>query len=235
MALTIIDGIFALEKGPGPTGRAHRKDLLIASRDALACDIVGAEVMGYRAEEVPSLKFYADHHGRSLDLMDIELKGEEIAKHRSYVEYDWEWTKDNTGPIGFQKRGITGLAVRKYDDTLCTGCSLMYNPMLIMLMSAFKGRPFPGIEVVSGKRQLASQGFAKTVLFGKCAYELNKDNPNVAEAIPIRGCPPDLKKFEKAMREAGIECSYADYVKYRQYLCDRYRDRREFDMSLYLG
>jgi hypothetical protein len=36
------------------------------------------------------------------------------------------------------------------------------------------------------------------------------------------------------MREAGIECSYADYVKYRQYLCDRYRDRPEFDMSLFI-
>ncbi|MDI6822827.1 MAG: DUF362 domain-containing protein [Bacillota bacterium] len=234
VALTVIDGIFTLEKGPGPTGRAHRKDLLIASRDVLACDIVGAEIMGYRAEDVPSLKYYAECHGRSLDLADIQVRGEEIEKHRSRVEYDWEWTSDNTGPIGFEKRGIKGIAVRKYDDSLCTGCSVLYNPMLIMLMSSFKGEPFPGIEVVSGKRQLASKGFTKTVLFGKCACELNKNNENIVEAIPIRGCPPDLKRFEKAMCEAGIDCSYADYVKYRHYLFNRYKDRKEFDMGLYL-
>ncbi|MBC7104428.1 MAG: DUF362 domain-containing protein, partial [Firmicutes bacterium] len=111
VALTVIDGIFTLEKGPGPTGKAHRKDLLIASRDPLACDVVGAALMGYDAADVPSLSYFAGRHGRSLDLADIEVRGEEVAKHSSYVDYDWEWTKDNTGPAGFEKRGITGLAV----------------------------------------------------------------------------------------------------------------------------
>lgn len=234
VALTIIDGIFTLEKGPGPTGKAHRKDLLIASRDPLACDVVGAAIMGYDAVEVPSLKYFAERHGRSLDLADIEVRGEEIAKHSSYVDYDWEWTKDNTGPVGFEKRGITGLAVRKYDNTLCTGCSMLYNPMLVMLMSAFKGEPFPGIEVVTGKQQLAGPGFAKTVLFGQCACKLNKNNPHIRKAIPIPGCPPDLKRFEKAMREEGIGCDYDDYVRYRHYIFERYRNREEFDLGLYL-
>lgn len=194
---------------------------------------MGADILGYAASEVPSLAFYARRRGRSTALADVEVRGEDPAGHRSRVEYDWEWTEDGTGPVGFLRRGIRGLVVRKYDDSLCTGCSAVYNPMLVMLMSAFRGEPFPGIEVVSGKRQLASAGFAKTVLFGKCACQRNRDNPDIAEAIPVPGCPPDLGRFVRAMRDAGIPCDYADYVAYRRHLYDRYRDREEFDLSLY--
>ncbi len=234
VALTVIDGIFALERGPAHTGKAYRKDLLIASRDPLACDVVGAEIMGYSAQDVPHLKYFADCRRRSLDLAEIMVSGEEIEKHRFFIPYDWEWTPDDTGPVGMVKRGITGLAIRKYDNTLCTGCSMLYNPMLIMLLSAFRGEPFPGVEVITGKKQLASPGFAKTILFGKCACELNKDNPHIQKAIPVRGCPPDLKKFEKAMQEEGINCNYTDYVKYRNYIFDRYKSREGFDLGLYL-
>jgi len=37
VALTIIDGVFTLAKGPGHTGNATRKNLLVASRDTLRC------------------------------------------------------------------------------------------------------------------------------------------------------------------------------------------------------
>jgi len=53
-------------------------------------------------------------------------------------------------------------------------------------MSALKGDPFPNVEFISGKRQEASPGLAKTVLFGKCANHRNKDNPNIKKAIFIK-------------------------------------------------
>lgn len=37
--LTIIDGIYALARGPDMSGQAHRRNLIIASRDALSCDM----------------------------------------------------------------------------------------------------------------------------------------------------------------------------------------------------
>jgi len=234
VTLTIIDGIFTLAKGPAISGKAYRKNLIIASKNALACDIVGAELMGYKAGEVEHLRYFASRHGLSTDLDDIEVKGEDLEKHRSHVEYDWEWTKENTMPVGFQKRGISGLAVRKYDNTLCTGCSMMYNPMLIMLMSAFKGQPFPNVEVLSGKRQEAAPGFEYTVLFGKCACELNKNNPNMKNAIPIKGCPPGFKELEEGLKKAGINCDYNEYVKYRHYIFNRYKKEDGFDLGLYL-
>ena len=233
VALTVIDGIFALDRGPGPTGKAYRKDLLVASRDPLACDVVGAELMGYPAGEVPHLAYFAGRHGRSTDLADVEVRGEKVEEQRFFIPYDWEWTPDDTGPAGFAKRGITGLAIRKYDSTMCTGCSRLFNPVLVMFMAAFRGEPFPGVEVVSGKKQLASKGFEKTVLFGKCVCDLNKDNPNIKKAIPIRGCPPDLKKFEQAMQEEGIPCKLDDYVQYRHYIFSRYKEKDGFDLNLF--
>lgn len=231
VALTIIDGLYTLEKGPGPTGKAFRKDLLIASRDPFACDLVGAAILGYPAQEVVHLSNYAQSHGCSMELADYELKGETLADHQEFVSYDWEWSEEDTGPVGFEKRGITGLAIRKYDSSLCTGCSVQYNPMLILLSSAFKGEPFPNVEVVSGKQQLAANGFEKSVLFGKCASHLNKNNPNIKQAIPLWGCPPDLEKFVEVLAEEGIKCDYKEYVRFRHYLLSRYKENAGFKLA----
>src|SRR5680860_167246 len=136
-------------------------------------------------------------------------------------------------PVGLDKRGITGLTLRKYDDTLCTGCSGLFNPMLIMFMAAFNDEPFPNIEVLSGKAQTASAGYDKTLLFGKCPYDLNKDNENINRAISVKGCPPDIKEFERLMREEGVDCDYEEYVKYRHYLFDRYKAEEGFELELF--
>lgn len=231
VALTIIDGLYTLEKGPGPTGKAFRKDLLIASRDPFACDLVGAAILGYPAQEVAHLTNYAKSHGRSLELADYEVKGESVEDQQEYVTYDWEWSKGDTGPAGFEKRGITGLAIRKYDSSLCTGCSVQYNPMLILLSSAFKGESFPNVEVVSGKQQLAVQGFDNTVLFGKCACHFNKNNPNIQKAIPLWGCPPDLEKFVEVLSNEGIKCDYNEYIRFRHYLFGRYKESEGFNLT----
>ncbi|AFM40112.1 hypothetical protein Desaci_1073 [Desulfosporosinus acidiphilus SJ4] len=231
VALTIIDGLYTLEKGPGPTGRSFRKNLLISSRDPFACDLVGAAILGYPLDDVEHLSIYAERHGYSRDLADYEIKGETIEDHKEYVEYDWEWSEEDTGPSGFAKRGITGLAIRKYDSSLCTGCSVQYNPMLILLASAYKGQPFPNVEVVSGKKRLASPGFEHSVLFGKCACHLNKDNQDINKAISLWGCPPDLKKFVDTLAKEGIECDYKEYIRFRHYLMDRYKKDANFKLS----
>ena len=233
VALTLIDGVFAMAKGPGPTGKAERRNVIVASRDSLAADVVGASLLGYPAEQVDHLVYFAQRNGGSTNINDVEVRGDDITRHTKFLDYTWEWTEENTGPVGFAKRGIKGLAVRKYDSTMCTGCSMLYNPLLIMLMSAYKGEAFPNIEVLSGKRQTASPGYDLTVLFGKCPSDLNKDNPNIKKAIAIKGCPPDMKQFEALMGEEGVDCDYNEYVKYRHYLFDRYKPEEGFDRGLF--
>lgn len=233
VALTLIDGVFALARGPGHIGEAIRKNLLLASKNILACDIAGAELMGFTAGEVEHLAYFAGLTGADTSLSALEIRGESLEKHRFSLEHDWDWTAEDTGPVAFQKAGITGLAVRKYDSSLCTGCSKMYNPMLILLMSAFKGAPFPRMEVITGKRQKASPGFDYTLLFGKCVCSLNKDNPDIRQAIAINSCPPDKDDFIAALREVGINCDYNQYVAFRHYLYNRYKPENGFDPGLY--
>ncbi len=234
LALTIIDGVFMLEKGPLQSGKAYRKNLLIASRDVYACDLVGSALLGYDVGEVPHLKFFAESHHRSTELKDIRVEGENIEDHRTHLPYTWEWAEDNTGPMDFKKHGIKGLAVRRYDSTLCTGCSFHFSPMVFMLLSAFKGKTNPSVEVITGKIQEAAEGFDRTVLFGNCAISLNKNNPKISKAVPVKGCPPDLVNFEKIMKDEGINCDYSEYVRYREHVFNRYKEKDEFETGLYL-
>lgn len=233
VALTLIDGIFVLPRGPAANGYAYRKDLIIASRDTYACDLVGAEIMDYKIKDVPHLSIYAERHGRSMDLGDVEVRGEDVEKHRKHVEYDFDWLPDNSGPVGFAKRGVKGLMVRKWDSSLCTGCSMLYNPMLVMLMAAYTGEPFPGVDVVTGKRMQALPGFEKTVLFGKCPTAANKDNPNIKQAIKIKGCPPDLNELARAMAEIGVRIDLAQVDSFRSYTYKKTVAQEGYDMSLF--
>lgn len=55
-----VDDIYALQRGPSYTGEAMRKNLIIASTDPPACDIVGAEIMDYQADDIPHLRNAAE-------------------------------------------------------------------------------------------------------------------------------------------------------------------------------
>ncbi len=57
------------------------------------------------------------------------------------------------------------------------------------------------------------------MLFGKCAYLRNKDNPNIKKAVVVNGCPPAMDKLDEVLKEtAGITCDYNEYVKYRHHI-----------------
>ncbi|MCK4581465.1 MAG: DUF362 domain-containing protein, partial [Dehalococcoidia bacterium] len=56
--------------------------LILAGRDALAVDIVGASVMGIEPGQVMHLRHMAQQEGVATDLGQIELVGEAVEKHR---------------------------------------------------------------------------------------------------------------------------------------------------------
>ncbi|MDP2749261.1 MAG: DUF362 domain-containing protein [Nanoarchaeota archaeon] len=75
MNLNIIDGIIGLEgEGPGTAGRPKKSNLIICSENALAADIVAAEIMCFKDDEVLTNKF-----GKERNLVgEIETVGEKI-------------------------------------------------------------------------------------------------------------------------------------------------------------
>ena len=231
--LTIIDGIYALEKGALHFGNAYKKDTIIASTDILAADIIGAKVMGYEPTDIAHFVTYATRHNKSLVLSDYAVKGEKLVDHIQPLKWDWSWTADNTGPGAFAKMGIQGVALPKYDDTLCSGCSPIANMCNILVMSAFKGQPLPKVEILNGKKMQARPGYDKTVLMGNCIIKANRNNPTIKESVEVKGCPPDFEDVVKALKTCGLEVNEMAYLGYMKQQSEKYNGKEGYDPLYY--
>ena len=203
--LTILDGIYTTERGPSFDGKIHRSNILIASADVLSADMVGAKVLGHDPAAIPYLTHAARHRNRPYDLSDIKVVGEDIEAVESYHEYAFPYTEDDKLPLPMAKLGIKGLSYQKYDLTMCTYCSAINGLTLAAIASAWKGEPWDDVEVLTGKMMQPTPGKKKTILFGKCMYQLHRNNPDIQEMIAVKGCPPLLKNIVKAFHQAGIE------------------------------
>ncbi|UCD80636.1 MAG: DUF362 domain-containing protein [Desulfobacterales bacterium] len=233
---TLIDGIYTAERGPNIDGRMHRSNLLVASADVLAADMVGAKLLGYEPSAVPHLVHAARKKQRPLDLSDIEIAGESVESVAKPHEYDFEYNDDRTLPLPMANMGIQGLSYCKYDLSLCTYCSGMTSTILAAIAKAWKGKPWDVVEILSGKVMTPDPGKKKTILFGKCMYQANKDNPDIQEMIAIKGCPPKPDSVYKALKKAGIEVDPAifenmDLVPGK--FLKRYEGKPEFDESFF--
>ncbi len=201
---TVIDGIFSNERGPAFDGTLHRMNVLAASRDLLSADLVGARLLGYRPDQVPHLVHAARAAGRPLDLSDIRLVGEDLENLARPHAHTFPYTQDGSLPAVMEKMGIRGLSYRKYDDTLCTYCSMLNGLILTAVARAWSGSPWDDVEVLTGKAMEPTPGKKHTILLGKCMSRAHKDDPRIAHAIPVPGCPPRPTRIAEAFREAGI-------------------------------
>ncbi len=232
--LALLDGIYTTERGPAFDGRARRSNVIVASADVLSADMVGAKVLGYEPSEVPHLVHAAKNRNRPCDLSDVEVLGEKIEEVSSRHKYSFPYNKDNSLPLPLEKMGIRGLSYRKYDLTMCTYCSAINGVTLAAVALAWKGIPWDDVEVLTGKSMRPTPGKKKTILFGKCMYQLHKDNPDIQEMIAIKGCPPQPKSIINAFHKAGIEINpsiieNADTVV--EFFMKRYEGKPEFETS----
>jgi uncharacterized protein (DUF362 family) len=236
--LTLQDGIYTNERGPGLDGRMHRSNLLVASSDVLAADLVGAKLLGHEAQNVPHLVHAARNRKRPYDLCDIEILGEDIEDVSQFHEYGVEYSESEDGmmPLPLAKQGLKGVFYRKYDLSMCTYCSAINGFMLTAIRSAWKGEAWDDVEILTGKSMQPTPGMKKTILFGKCMYKAHKDNPDIRELIAIKGCPPSPKSMLKALHQAGIDADPGLFENMDQlpgFFLSRYKDRPEFDESFF--
>ncbi len=236
--LAVLDGIYTLERGPAFDGRVHRSNILVASSDVLSADMVGARIMGHEPRDIPILANAAANRNRPSDLSDIEVVGESIENVASYHEYDFAYHEDDQRcvPVPLARDGITGLFYRKYDETMCTYCASMNGLILSAIRYAWKGEPWDRVEVLTGKKMTPTPGMNKTILVGKCMYQKNRDNPDIKEMIPIKGCPPNPKTILKALHQAGIDADPMLFENIDQlpgFFMSRYEGKPEFDESFF--
>ena len=232
-SLTVLDGIYGLEKGPYYLGTAHRMNAVVLSRDPLAVDVSGAILAGFHPSSVEHILLYAKRHNRSLDLEAFNIKGAHPNELAIPLKWDYRWREDNTGPKNWDKVGISGLSMPKYDQTICTGCSSMYNPLLMLLTSAYKGKAFEGIEVLTGKRMKPSPGFSKTILFGNCMIKKNRKDPNIKNPVYIKGCPVAMEEIIGQLECIGLEPDVHFFAEFRKSLAKRYVGNADFDPEHY--
>jgi len=235
---TLVDGIYTLERGPAFDGKIRRSDLLLASSDILSADMVGANVLGHPVGTVPHLVHAAATRKRPIDLSDIEVKGEKIDDVASFHAYDFPYSDEEDGnmPVPLAKQGIKGLFYRKYDLSMCTYCSGLNGLVLSAIRYAWKGEPWDGVEVLTGKQMQPAPGMKKTILLGKCMSKLHKDNPDIKEAIPVKGCPPDPKDIIKALHQAGIDADPGLFDQVDMlpgFFMARYQGKPEFDEAFF--
>ena len=235
---TLQDGIFTNERGPGPDGKVHRTNLLVASADVLSADLVGAKILGYEPERVPHLVYAAKNRNRPCDFSDIETIGERIEDVARYHEHDFGYTEteDAILPTPLIKQGIKGIYYHKYDLSMCTYCSAVNGLMLSAIRFAWKNEPWDDIEVLTGKSMKPTPGKKKTILLGKCIYQAHKNNPDIQEMIPIKGCPPQPEDMLKALQKAGIDADPGLFEKFETLpglYMTRYEGKPEYEESLF--
>ena len=233
---TLLDGIYTNERGPSFDGRIRRGNVLIASKDILSADKVGANILGHPVSDVPHLVHAAKNHNRPLDLSDIELKGEPVDAVTVQHKHDFPYNKEGTLPLVFQRIKISGLSYRKYDLTLCTYCSFLNGAMLTALAKAWDGTPWDDVEILTGKTMSPTPGRKKTILMGRCMYQANRNHPDISEMIAIKGCPPNPKEIVSALHKAGIEVDgniIENIERLPESFMERYRDKPEFEEAFF--
>ena len=234
--LTILDGIYTNERGPSFDGRVRRSNILVASTDVLSADMVGAKILGYKPSEVPHLVHAARNRGRQADLSNVEVAGEKIEAVASYHRHSFPYNKEGTLPVPMERMGIKGLSYRKYDLTMCTYCSGVNGVALTAIAFAWKGEPWDDVEILTGKSMQPTPGKKKTILLGKCMYQLHKENPDIQEMIAIKSCPPKPEAIVKSLHRAGIEVDPAIIENYDTapgFFMKRYEGKPEFEEAFF--
>jgi len=234
--LTLIDGIFANERGPGFDGRMRRSDVLVASRDVFSADKVGAKILGYDASQVPYLRHASRGFSRAEDLSDVEIVGHALDRFQMNLRYAFAYNEDNTLPLPFEKMGIKGLSYPKYDDTICTYCSALTGIILTSIAFAWQGEPWDDVEILTGKLMKPTPGKKHTILLGKCLYEANRHHPDIQKMIAIKTCPPSPQAVVKALHQVGIMVNPAIFDHLEEapsFFMDRYKGKPEFDESFF--
>jgi uncharacterized protein (DUF362 family) len=234
-SFTIIDGLYSNEFGPTLGGNVRRSNTLIASDDILSADKVGARILGYEPSQVPHLVQAAQDHGRSIDLSDVEVAGNEIEKLTHYHAFAHPYVEDKKLFKILSDMGVEGLTLSNVDLSLCTYCAGLYSRLVMSLLMSWQGKSWDDVEVLAGKIQQPTLGKKKTILFGKCIYDAQKNNPNIQEMIPIKGCPATPESIRKAFAQAGIELSplLENLPAQLGFLMSRYEGRPEFEESFF--
>ncbi len=194
--LTIIDGIYALQRGPWGDD-AHRLDLLIAGKDVLSCDLVGSAVLGIDPKTVPHFQEFAQMTGRSLDMESIDIKGERIED----VATKLEWRLVLAGQTLREDYDVKGIAMDDPGALVCTACGTTAWTGICQYLEENRGATFDNMEFCMGLGPKAKEESRQVFLLGNCAITVNKERK---DAIRLKGCPPSIQDTYDILKKRAM-------------------------------
>lgn len=96
-SFSLMDGVVGLEgEGPGAQGIPKNANVLLASEDSVALDVVATSIIGMVPKEIVILKKAVERGLTSGELSDIDVVGEKVAD----VRVDFQKPKGSAGIIG---------------------------------------------------------------------------------------------------------------------------------------
>ena len=244
--LTIIDGTYMLENGPDTVlGTAYRKDLVIASQDKFACDVVGSTILGIDPSEVGYLREFAEARGRTPSIEAIEIEGE---KGIDALREKLRWKPDVAEEL-LTPAGVTGLSIPYPGESLCSRCYVTLCLAVTAFINENPNRDFGDSVIYCGKDLQPEEHGRRTILYGDCA--IKHCSPKASTSKAVKGCPPQLPHTLSALcsvllsrpralkvmpvallKLAGAGMGICDYSlpKWRRYRSGTF-DKRHFALS----
>lgn len=179
---TLIDGSIGME-GNGPVnGTPVNLNILIASDNALAAEVVAIKVMGFGDMKPDYIQMaYAAGFGE-IDLDKIQIVGEKIED----IIHPFE-------SYHFKEKRVSD-SVYIHDETACSGC----RDTLVQFMSGNKiTKEAPKTMIVAGdyNKDLCLHG-SISIGIGKCL----QDKKDLFDAY-VPGCAPSKKSLDKAYQD----------------------------------
>ena len=181
--LTVIDGIYAMERGPTALGRAHRMNLIISGKDVLSSDMVGSSILGIDPKTVGYLRRFAEINERPIEIESVDVLGEKIQD--IYKPLEWRTDYDEF----FRSAAIEGITIQSPGERFCTNCVTGANILIACYCKDNPGMSLEPVELCFGEEVKAKEDSKKVILIGDCAIRVNKAN---VDAIRIKGCPPKV-------------------------------------------
>jgi len=160
---------------------SRKMGLIVAGRDALAVDTVGASLMGIDPRQIMHLQYLAKQEGTILDLGQIEIVGEPLDKHRQHFKTGFEVFEARYPEVHI----IQG-------ESACSGCTSELVSAITYMKQAGYGREMEGLTVVIGN-PAELEATEKTALLGKCAKEW------AGLGCYVAGCPPKEDAIIRAL------------------------------------
>lgn len=186
-SMTVVDGITAMGGLGAPIhlGDAVELDLILAGFNAVAVDAVACRVVGFDPHDVKHLVYAMEHGLGSLDMEDVEIKGEPIERVRFDLEKpSFEFHEFDT----YENLEI----VQKGACSSCVGA--LYSALKICHGRGELQR-LPKTTFVLGPLTEPPAGKGEKIIIGRCLQKFRERGNYVP------GCPPLVIQIRDELRE----------------------------------